>query len=85
MARIPPATKDALDAAMDRFDAEFRGKGRWERWPTKADKFAIGRAGKRYPVKFVIHLATGIGVDQFSGGVPANSYVTKRGLTVIEL
>lgn len=67
---------------MDRFDQEFRGKARWARWPTAADKFALERGGKQYPVKFIISLATGVGVNTFSGGAEANGYITRRGLTV---
>lgn len=82
MPNIPPVDRAALEAAMDRFDQEFRGQGRWARWPTQANKFALVRDGKPYPVKFIISLATGASVSEFSGGREANSYVTRRGLTV---
>ncbi len=85
MPNIPPVPKEALLAAMERFDAVFRSQARWVRWPTRADKFALLHDGKRYPVKFIISLATGVGVNSFSGGNEANTYVGKRGLTVISL
>ncbi|MBX0330018.1 hypothetical protein K2Z83_20325 [Oscillochloris sp. ZM17-4] len=85
MPRIPHVSKEDLVAAMDRFDREFRSQPRWLRWPTHADKFALAYNGKRYPVKFVIALATGVGVHTFSGGQEANGYVTRRGLTVVDL
>jgi hypothetical protein len=46
---------------------------------------SIAHDGQRYPVKFIISLATGAGVHTFSGGQEANGYVTKRGLTVVDL
>ncbi|NNJ12088.1 hypothetical protein EKD04_017295 [Chloroflexales bacterium ZM16-3] len=85
MPNIPPATKEELLAAMRRFDAEFRSLPRWVRWPTRADRFALLHDGKRYPVKFIISLATSYSVSGFSGGNEANTYVGKRGLTVITL
>jgi hypothetical protein len=85
MPHIPPVPKEALIVAMERFDAEFRQQTRWQRWPTRADKFALVHDGKRYPVKFIISLATGAGVHTFSGGQEANGYVTKRGLTIVDL
>lgn len=67
--KIPESTSQALQEAMDTFDKELRGTPLWERWQEdETYKYAIERHGKLYPVKKIVSLATGIAVDQFSGG-----------------
>src|SRR5215471_15880524 len=54
----------------------------------RAHRYAIGYAGRRYPVKQIISMVTGTPVSDFSGGEAAgdaNQYVTSRGFAIVEL
>jgi 5-methylcytosine-specific restriction protein A len=74
---------------MSRFDADLRGTPEWGKWEdNKAHQYAIERAGKRYPVKQIVSMATGFPVSEFSGGKAAgdaNEYVRSRGLSLVQL
>jgi len=84
--KIPEVTPAALEEAMGRFDKELRRTPYWAHWQEDDTyKYAIERNGQLYPVKQVVSLATGITVDQFSGGDQANSYVEARGFKVVAL
>lgn len=83
MPNIPPVTPADLIAAMARFDAEYRGRGRFARWPTAADRFALSHNGRFYPPKIIISLATGVGVPTFSGGQESTRYTDVRGLVTV--
>jgi hypothetical protein len=85
MPNIPPTTQADLIAAMATFDREHRGRGRFARWPTLADKFAIAHGGRYYPPKIVISLAAGVGVGTFSGGFESTTYTDKRGLVTVPI
>ncbi|WP_340134747.1 HNH endonuclease [Pseudomonas sp. LF-5] len=83
---IKPVSKERVSEAMLEFDQKFRGKPEWQRWETnQAHRYAVLEGGQRYPAKKVVSLATGIAVGEFSGGHPTNSYLKKRGFTVVEL
>ena len=86
---IPTTTKDAIVAAMTRFDSELRGTREWQGWEeNKAHKYAIEEAGRRYPVKQVLSLATGVPVSEFSGGEgagQANQRAKEAGFEVVGL
>lgn len=76
---------DLLDA-LEIFDREHRGNGRWEDWQSNQNhKYAIKHEGRLYPVKQVVSLATGLSNRAFSGGDEANSYVRNYGLDVVRL
>ncbi|MEI7772604.1 MAG: hypothetical protein WCI67_21620 [Chloroflexales bacterium] len=83
MPNLPPVSQADLIAAMATFDAEHRGRGRFARWPTAADKFALAHQGRYYPPKIIISLATGIGVNAFSGGAESTAYTDKRALVTV--
>lgn len=83
---IPDVSNDELQAAMMLFDTELRLNEEWKDWTNKKNfRYAIFHNNKLYPVKTVVSLATGIPVSDFSGGGRSNSYVSKRGLSVITL
>jgi 5-methylcytosine-specific restriction enzyme B len=83
---LPDVSAEALRHALQRFDAEFRGTAEYADWESRlAYKYAIEVDGKRYPVKKVISIATGVPTSTFSGGAGANNYVAQRGLSVVEL
>ena len=86
---IPQVATEALRDAMARFDRDFRGAAEWAGWEqNKAHKYAIEHDGRRYPVKQIVSMATGMPVSEFSGGEAAgnaNQYVAARGFAVVEL
>ncbi|RRR76568.1 MAG: hypothetical protein EI684_02805 [Candidatus Viridilinea halotolerans] len=85
MPKIPRTTPADLRAAMERFDRELRGRGRFARWPTQADRFALAHDGRYYPPKIIISLAAGVGVHTFSGGAESTRYTDQRGLVTVPL
>ncbi|RON62845.1 HNH endonuclease [Pseudomonas fluorescens] len=83
---IKAVSKERIGSAMLEFDHKFRTRPEWRDWENnQAHRYAIDAGGELYPVKKIISLATGISVGEFSGGHPANSYLKKRGFTVVEL
>ncbi len=83
---IKAVSKERLVNAMVEFDQKFRGKPDWKDWEkNQAHRYAIQADGDMYPAKKIISLATGIAVGKFSGGHPTNSYLKKRGFTIVEL
>jgi 5-methylcytosine-specific restriction protein A len=74
---------------MSRFDSELRGTKEWQGWEdNKAHKYAIEDTGRRYPVKQVLSLATGVPVSEFSGGAgagQANQRAREAGFEVVSL
>ncbi|MFJ2467534.1 HNH endonuclease [Pseudomonas sp. NPDC087615] len=83
---IKAVSKERIGSAMLEFDHKFRSRPEWRDWENnQAHRYAIDAGGELYPVKKIISLATGISVGEFSGGHPANSYLKKRGFTIVEL
>jgi hypothetical protein len=84
--RIPDASQEKLLEAIGRFDQELRDTPDFAGWEDKLSyRYAIEHKGRRYPVKTIISLATGLPTSGFSGGSEANGYVRARGLTVVTL
>lgn len=83
------ASRDELLQAMDLFDQTCRDADEWAGWEqNRTYKYAIEKEERRYPVKKIVSLATGIPVNDFSGGVDpghANEVVERTGLKVISL
>jgi 5-methylcytosine-specific restriction protein A len=86
---IPLVSAEALRAAMTRFDRELRDTPDWAAWEqNRAHRYAIEHDGRRYPVKQIVSIATGMPVSEFSGGEAAgqaNEYAAERGLIIVEL
>ena len=83
---IPDSDTQSVLEAIDRFDREFREKPEWQNWESQGNqKYAIEHAGKRYPPKKIISLATGAPVSSFSGGIESNDYLKKRDLAVVRI
>ncbi len=83
---IPPVDKQGLVDALDRFNREFRDSTEYTGWEqNRAHKYAIQEHGRLYPVKQIIHLATGASKRDFNGGAESNNYVEERGFTVVPL
>jgi 5-methylcytosine-specific restriction enzyme A len=65
----PQPSEKALRAALTEFDLHLRDNREWNEWETnRAHKYAIEHGGRRYPVKKIVSIATGIPVKDFSGG-----------------
>jgi 5-methylcytosine-specific restriction enzyme A len=86
---IPHVLAEALFEAIGRFDRELRDTADWTGWEqNRAHQYAIEHEGRRYPVKQIVSMATGMPVSDFSGGQTAgdaNQYVAARGFAVVEL
>ena len=86
MAALPMVGRENLHTAMVEFDKELRALPEWAGWETNAaQKFAVVHESKRYPPKKLVSLATGTGVNSFSGGNQTNSYLKALGVEVIRL
>lgn len=71
---------------MLEFDSAYRGRREWQGWESNlAHRYAVHAGGELYPAKKIVSLATGIALGEFSGGRPTNSYLEKRGFTIVEL
>ena len=83
---IKAVSKERIDEAMLEFDRKYRSRREWLGWENnQAHRYAVHEGGELYPAKKIVSLATGIAVGEFSGGHPTNSYLEKRGFTVVEL
>jgi hypothetical protein len=85
MSKLPDISPAEVETALRRFDSEYRDTPRWQTWPSRADKNGIAWDGRLYPVKFIIHLATGREVASFFGGPEANAYLIRRGFEIVRL
>jgi 5-methylcytosine-specific restriction protein A len=83
---IPDVPRGALLDAMENFDKKLRTTKEWANWEQNhVHKYAIEHDGRRYPVKQIVHMATGADKNSFSGGDPANSYVQRKGFSTVPL
>jgi hypothetical protein len=77
---LPNVSRDQLLDAIRQFDAASTAYN-WH-----MNRYALFYDGHHYPPKVIVSIATGRGVDTFSGGVAgANGYLEKRGFTIIDL
>jgi 5-methylcytosine-specific restriction protein A len=64
-----PLTEAKVLAAMRKFDRELRSTPDWANWDARKNHlYALLHEGKKYPVKEVVSVATGIPVGQLYGG-----------------
>ena len=83
---IKAVSKERIGEALVEFDKKYRNKPEWQGWEDNlAHRYAVHFGGLLYPAKKIVSLATGIGVAEFSGGNPTNSYLKKRGFVIVEL
>lgn len=83
---IPPADKQAILNALTLFDSDYRATQAWANWESnRAHKFAVRNAGKLYPAKKIVSLATDLPVHDFTGGAPTNGFLKARGFEVVDL
>ena len=73
---IPEVSRDKILAAMGQFDSELRLTEDWRNWEQNSNfMYAINYEGRHYPVKQIVSMATGVPVNNFSGGDEANDWV----------
>lgn len=83
---IKAVSKERVNQAIQEFDRKFRSDREWQGWVNhQSHRYAIQLGSELYPAKKIVSLATGIAVGDFSGGRPTNSYLEKRGFTIVEL
>ena len=83
---IPSIEKQAIEKALIIFDQDFRTSQAWVNWQSNRDhEFAIRHAGKLYPAKKIVSLATSLPVHDFTSGAPINGYLRARGLEIVDL
>jgi 5-methylcytosine-specific restriction enzyme A len=85
----PSLTRASVLKALRQFDSTLRGTPEWAQWEqNKAHKYAIVHQGRKYPVKKIASLASGVSVSQFFGGVDVghtNRLVETIGFKVVHL
>jgi 5-methylcytosine-specific restriction protein A len=83
---IPAVEKAIIEQALLKFDREFRATPEWADWEhNKTHEFAIHASDRLYPVNKVISLATELPVNEFTGSVPINGYLSARGFEIVDL
>jgi 5-methylcytosine-specific restriction enzyme A len=83
---IPETTRARILDAVHEFDRDLRHAPEWEGWQDNGNyDWALVDQGKEYPVKHIIHMATGYPKTEFSGGPTANGYIRRLGFTVRRL
>ena len=83
---IPKVEKQEIQKALEVFDQTLRNGAEWADWEkSKAQVWVIDEDKKLYPPKKIISLATGMSVNDFSGGPETNSYLAERSITVRRL
>jgi hypothetical protein len=83
---IPELSPRKIEDAMEMFDREHRTNGRWRSFEiNQKHRYAIEHNGERYPVKKILSLATGLPVDNFSGGSAANKRIQGLGFRIVKM
>jgi MoxR-like ATPase len=82
---IPETSREKLLEAMHQFDRELRHSAEWADWERHPHRYAIEHDGRRYPVKEIISLATGISKSEFSGGDEANRVMRRHSFDVASI
>jgi 5-methylcytosine-specific restriction protein A len=85
--KIPEIRQRDINRAMSTFDEKYRQTRRWEGFESNTrHRYAIEHNGRRYPVKMIISLATGLPVSRFSGGtLHANKCIAALGFSIVPL
>ncbi|WP_438031354.1 protein kinase domain-containing protein [Sorangium sp. So ce233] len=81
---VPEPTRRNLLRSMAQFDIQLRGTPKWAQWETNPHhKYAVEHEGRRYPVKQILSMASGMPTSSFSGGVEANRSIVNQGFKVV--
>jgi len=80
-----PVTRDDVLAALRHFDSMYADPNEYDRWLDKRTyKYAVRYAGRWYPCKYILSLASGFEVTVFGGGQQTNNKLRRLGLEVID-
>ncbi len=83
---IPEVERSQILEAIESFDQELQETPGWANWEeNQAYRYALVHNGNRYPIKQIIHMATGAPKSTFSGGQESNSYLESRHFEVAPL
>lgn len=83
---LPEKSRDEILKAMNQFDKDLRNRKEWKNWEQNENQlYAIEYKDRRYPVKKIISMATGVPVSTFTGGKPSNDYIHERGFEVVKI
>jgi MoxR-like ATPase len=83
---IPRVDGARILEAIREFDTTLLPTDEWRAWESNGSQvWALVHDGKHYPPKKIISLATGISVNEFSGGPETNVYLDALGFDVIKL
>jgi len=80
-----PITRDQVLAALRHFDSAYRDTNDYDRWLDKRTyKYALPHAGRLYPCKYILSVASGFDLTEFGGGRQTNSKFEGLGFEVID-
>ena len=80
-----PITRDQVSAALRHFDSAYRHTNDYDRWLDKRTyKYALRHAGRLYPCKYILSVASGFDLTKFGGGQQTNSKFQRLGFEVID-
>jgi hypothetical protein len=83
---IPRVDRERILEAIQEFDTVVLPTDEWRAWENNASQvWALHHAGKNYPPKKIVSIATGVSVNEFSGGPETNGYLNDLGFDVIKL
>ena len=83
---IPRVDRARILEAIREFDTVLLPTDEWRAWEGKASQvWALVHDGKHYPPKKIISIATGVSLNEFSGGPETTSYLESLGFDVIKL
>lgn len=83
---IPRVSREKILEAIREFDSVLLPTDEWRNWENKASQvWALVHDEKYYPPKKIISIATGVSVNEFSGGPESNGYLNDLGFEVIKL
>jgi hypothetical protein len=78
-------TRDQVLAALRQFDSTYRDTNEYDGWLEKGTyKYALEHAGRLYPCKYILSVASGFDVGAFGGGQQTNSKFVRLGFEVID-
>lgn len=80
-----PITRDQVLAALRDFDSAYRDTNDYDRWLDKRTyEYALRHAGRLYPCKYILSVASGFDLTKFGGGQQTNSKFQRLGFEVID-
>jgi len=76
-------TRQQVIGAINHFDSQYPNTNDYDSWLDKTYRYAVRYNDGLYPCKFILSLASGFDVSDFSGGEQTNHVFRELGLEVI--